>query len=309
MREQTNATTKILRHMQEERDHRPPARPNEADTCRGWVEFQNARPSTFRGEFNPVLAEGWLKELEKIFKVLKCTEEQKVEFAIYMLAGEAEHWWRGAQQLMEARDVQLTWDTFKTAFLEKYYPMSVRNQKEIEFMQLKQGNMPFEEFIAKYEELSKFSSYLKLYADEARKAMHMSGALNSAMKNVVAPLAIKNYAELVDRCRIVALNIEGAEKYKQKVSSNNKRPMNFSKDGNNKGKKPMLGFKIGFAVSSLIFSSENVLPFSVTLLPGLLEVVVSSDLLEENVKFQNREDVVACYFEKNENKTLLECIT
>ncbi|KAF7826758.1 putative TIR-NBS-LRR resistance protein [Senna tora] len=183
MRGQANPTTQILRHMQEERDHRPPARPNEADACRGWAEFQNARPPIFKGEFNPVLAEGWLKELEKIFKVLKCTEEQKVEFSIYMLAGEAGHWWRGAQQLMEARDIQLTWDTFKTACLEKYYPMI--------------GNMPFEEFIAKYEEFSKFSSYLKIDADEAWKAIHMSAALNSAMKNVVFPLAIKNYAELV----------------------------------------------------------------------------------------------------------------
>ncbi|KAF7800714.1 Transposon Tf2-9 polyprotein [Senna tora] len=58
MREQANATTQILRHMQEETDHRPPARPNEADACRGWAEFQNARPPTFRGEFNQILAEG-----------------------------------------------------------------------------------------------------------------------------------------------------------------------------------------------------------------------------------------------------------
>ncbi|KAF7807637.1 RNA-directed DNA polymerase isogeny [Senna tora] len=119
--------------------------------------------------------------------------------------------------------------------------MSVRNQKEIEFMQLKQGNMPFKEFIAMYEELSKCSSYLKLHAYEAWKAMLMSAALNSTMKNVVGSLTIKNYAELVDRCRIVALNIEGAEKYKQKVSFINKRLMNFSKGGSNKGKKPMWG--------------------------------------------------------------------
>ncbi|KAF7807923.1 DNA topoisomerase 3-alpha-like [Senna tora] len=69
---------------------------------------------------------------------------------------------------------------------------------------------------------------------------------------------------------------------------------------------------VGAALLCFLFDaldSENVHPFSVTLLPGLLEVVVSSDLLEENVKFQNREDVVACCFEKNENKTLLECIT
>ncbi|KAF7807646.1 Transposon Ty3-I Gag-Pol polyprotein [Senna tora] len=164
----------------------------------------------------------------------------KVEYAIYMLASEAENWWKGARQLMEARGIQLTWENFKIVFFEKYYLVSVRNQKEIKFMQMKHGNMPFEEFIAKYEELSNFSSYLKHNADEAWRDMHVTTALNTTMRNVIYPLDIENYAELVNRCRIVARNIEVAEKLKQGTNFSNKRLMNFSKGRSSKGKKPMV---------------------------------------------------------------------
>ncbi|KAF7800734.1 Gag polyprotein [Senna tora] len=73
--------------------------------------------------------------------------------------------------------------------------------------------------------MSKFYSYLRHNPDEAWKAMHVTSTLNTAMRNVVAPLAIKSYAKLVDRCRIVALNIKVAEKNKQKDNFNNKRPI------------------------------------------------------------------------------------
>ena len=32
-------------------------------------------------------------QLEKIFKVLNCTEEQMVNWASFVMEGEAEHWW------------------------------------------------------------------------------------------------------------------------------------------------------------------------------------------------------------------------
>jgi len=33
----------------------------------------------------------------------------------------------------------VTWDVFKRVFLEKYFPGDVRNKKEMEYLELKQG--------------------------------------------------------------------------------------------------------------------------------------------------------------------------
>jgi hypothetical protein len=53
----------------------------------------------------------------------------------------------------------LTWEGFREEFLEKYIPADVRNKKEIEFLELMEGNMTMAEYATKFEELSKFCPY------------------------------------------------------------------------------------------------------------------------------------------------------
>lgn len=42
---------------------------------------------------------------------------------------------------MEAEAVEITWESFKREYLGKYFPKDVRNRKEVEFLELKQGNV------------------------------------------------------------------------------------------------------------------------------------------------------------------------
>lgn len=44
-------------------------------------------------------------------------------------------------------------------FLVKYFPEDMHNKKEIEFLELKQGNMMIVEYVAKFEELVKLCPY------------------------------------------------------------------------------------------------------------------------------------------------------
>lgn len=57
---------------------------------------------------------------------------------------------------MEVDNVDITWDIFKNEFLEKYFLAQVRSRKEIEFLQLKQGNMNVVDYADKFEELLRF---------------------------------------------------------------------------------------------------------------------------------------------------------
>jgi len=45
--------------------------------------------------------------------------------------------------------------------LEKYFPEDVRNKKEMEFLELKQGNMTMAEYAAKFEELVRYFPIIK----------------------------------------------------------------------------------------------------------------------------------------------------
>ncbi|XP_028096190.1 uncharacterized protein LOC114296092 [Camellia sinensis] len=42
-------------------------------------QFQDLKPTTFTGSPDPMVADAWVKDMEKIFRALPCTERQKKE--------------------------------------------------------------------------------------------------------------------------------------------------------------------------------------------------------------------------------------
>lgn len=98
--------------------------------------IKRLKPPTFKGVVNPSIVESWIMQIEKIFDVLRCAEDQKIPFATFIFEGEAEHWWRMMKRiLLERKEEPLTWDVFLEAFYDKYSPKSVYDQ-ETEFLEL-----------------------------------------------------------------------------------------------------------------------------------------------------------------------------
>ena len=93
----------------------------------------------------------------------------------------------------------------------------MKNKKEIGFLTLRQGDMFTAQFEAKYEELSKFSKYLKETHDEAWKAMNYERCLRPKLRDRVATLEIRDFAKLAYKVRIAeetlrACKAESAQK-------------------------------------------------------------------------------------------------
>src|ERR1051325_3589541 len=106
------------------------------DAFRGLGKFQKNNPPTFKGEHAPEEAQEWLKAIEKIFRVMNCTDAQKVHFGTHMLVKEAEDWWINISQRYDEDNTVVTWAIFRYAFLENYFPEDVRGKKEVEFLEL-----------------------------------------------------------------------------------------------------------------------------------------------------------------------------
>ncbi|TXG69944.1 hypothetical protein EZV62_004879 [Acer yangbiense] len=83
-------------------------------------QFRRLHPPSFEGTTNPLDAEEWLRELEKGFTFINCTDDQKVACA------------------------------FKELFNQKYFPEELRNEKESEFLRLTQGFMSLVEYERKF---------------------------------------------------------------------------------------------------------------------------------------------------------------
>lgn len=75
-------------------------------------------PPTFAGTKNFIKVKGQLKAIEKTFRVLGVTNEQKVILTMYMLVGKADHW----QELRQITlPTPITWERFLEAFNAVYF--------------------------------------------------------------------------------------------------------------------------------------------------------------------------------------------
>ncbi|GKV48743.1 hypothetical protein SLEP1_g55542 [Rubroshorea leprosula] len=119
-------------------------------------------PPSFKGVPDPDVAKSWVKKLEKMFKLLKCTDGQKVELVVFTLEGEADDWWTAAQQGFSKRGEE-------------------------------QDDMTVDEYQAKFSSLMKFAPHL--VNDEVRKARKFQRWLKASIRNKVVPQMLKTYDE------------------------------------------------------------------------------------------------------------------
>ncbi|XP_050874961.1 uncharacterized protein LOC127078558 [Lathyrus oleraceus] len=126
------------------------------DEFRHFGKFQRNNPPTFKGRYDPDGARTWIREIERIFRVIDCYEVQKVWFGTHMFAEEVDDWWINTRQALDVAAEVVTWVVFRRQFLRKYFREYIRRKKEIEFLELKQGNLSVTEYAARFVELAKF---------------------------------------------------------------------------------------------------------------------------------------------------------
>lgn len=155
-------------------------------------------PPTFKGKYDPYGAHEWLKAIEKIFRVMNCSEEHKVRFGTHMLVGDADDWWMNARRVLENKDEEITWAVFNREFLRKYFPEDVHAKKEIEFLELKLGNMTMIEYATKFEELAKFYPHYAEETAEFSKCVKFDNGLRTEIKRAIEYQQIRKFPELVE---------------------------------------------------------------------------------------------------------------
>ena len=67
-----------------------------------------------------------------------------------MLVEEVEDWWDNSRQRLEVAGNLIIWEVFRAEFLVRYFPKDVRGKKEIEILELKQGNSMVTKYVAQF---------------------------------------------------------------------------------------------------------------------------------------------------------------
>ncbi|XP_058726873.1 uncharacterized protein LOC131598274 [Vicia villosa] len=135
---------------------------------------------------------------------MNCIDAQRVQFGTLMLEKEVEDWWGNTAQRFEEEGIQITWDLFRDAFLKNYFPKYVRGKKEVEFLELKQGNGTVAEYVVKFQKLIKYCPhYNTMNAERSKCLKFVNGLRHDIKKAIDANQPIKALtAELVNKSRI-----------------------------------------------------------------------------------------------------------
>ena len=90
----------------------------------------------FCGTLDPAEAESWLESTERVFDLMYCTPEERFDYAVFLLQGDAYSWWKTVPNSRVQLPV-LTWEDFLREFNEKYAPTVYKREKRREFIELK----------------------------------------------------------------------------------------------------------------------------------------------------------------------------
>jgi len=163
-------------------------------------DFMRHKPAKFTGKATADEADAWLRECEKIFRVIECSEVQKLNFATFLLVSEAEYWWMSMQQQMLNTAEEVTWTSFRTRFLEKYFPDNAKHEREAEFLTLQQGNLSVQDYVERFEYLSRFYSQTVTEEWRCRK---FEGDLKHELRRFIVPLRVREFPILVEQAKSV----------------------------------------------------------------------------------------------------------
>jgi len=163
-------------------------------------DFMRHKPSKFASKSSPDEADAWLKECEKICRVIDCTDDQRLSFVSFLLVADAEYWWTGMQQLMQTRGEEVTWTSFRERFLEKYFPVSARHEREAEFLTFQQGNLTVQAYTDRFEYLARF--YTPTVTEDWRCRKYEDG-LKHELHRFIVPLRIREFPVLVEQAKAV----------------------------------------------------------------------------------------------------------
>ncbi|XP_019167620.1 PREDICTED: uncharacterized protein LOC109163324 [Ipomoea nil] len=103
-----------------------------------------------------VILEEWMRTFDKIFSLVGCLEERKVELATFYFCLEADLWWMH-EGLACLKEPEFSWTTLKDWMRERFYPAHVQAVMYEEFLHLQQGSLSVVEYHKKFLELAHFA--------------------------------------------------------------------------------------------------------------------------------------------------------
>ncbi|XP_022851499.1 uncharacterized protein LOC111373224 [Olea europaea var. sylvestris] len=207
MRDLLRAVQELSRKNQAPPPQNAPPQQNAPHFAPGAVsvveQFRRYKPSTFDGNSESLVVEEWIRGLERIFRHIACTDAQKVLCVEFMLIGAAGHWWESVSRTRtEEQQHNLTWEQFKDEVMAKYFPQALRDFKESEFLQLRQGSMSLTDYERQFEQLSRYAPHL--VDTEVKKIRRFENGLRPEIGMIIMSHRFTSYRKMLERAHAIS---------------------------------------------------------------------------------------------------------
>ncbi|XP_022863082.1 uncharacterized protein LOC111383233 [Olea europaea var. sylvestris] len=181
-------------------------------------QFHRYKPPTFNGMTGPLAAEEWIK------------------------VDAAGHWWESASRTRtEAQQSNLTWARFKEEVMEKYFPQALRDRKETDFLQLKQGKMALIDYERKFEQLSRYVTHL--VDTYQKKARRFELGLRPEIAGIMASHEFTSYSQVLQRAHAISNRLEIDQTTQENTEFSGKRKWNGPNEGKGNGQNKRTSFE------------------------------------------------------------------
>ena len=147
----------LLVQNQNNNNNNPPPPPVDALT-----RFLKLNPQRFSSTPEPIVADDWLRGVNKNLETVGCTDAERVRFAAHLLEGPAAAWWDN--YLVSYPIAGITWTQFQTAFRAAHVSAGAMSLKKKEFRSLRQGGRTVNAYVDEFNNLARYAPRAYLQA-------------------------------------------------------------------------------------------------------------------------------------------------
>ncbi|XP_049414714.1 uncharacterized protein LOC125877469 [Solanum stenotomum] len=153
-------------------------------------------PSEFHGFKVEEDPQEFIDEIHKILMIMGVTLVEMEVLAAYKLKGVAQVLYNQWSERRPEDAGPLDWEKFKSALLDRFFPVEMREAKGLEFINLRQGSICVREYAQKFTELCMYAQ--TMFADSSAKmSKFVSGVYEMVVKKCRTQMLIHDIDILV----------------------------------------------------------------------------------------------------------------
>ncbi|GKC57211.1 reverse transcriptase domain-containing protein [Tanacetum coccineum] len=141
-----------------------------------YPDFMKCQPLNFKGTEGVVELTQWIKKMETVFRISKCSVENQIKFSTYTLLGNVLTWWNSYVRTV-ANDIAyaMTWTELKKKMTDKYCLRTEIKKLEVEPWELKVKGTDVIGYNQRFQELALLCG--RMFPEESDKIEKYVGGL------------------------------------------------------------------------------------------------------------------------------------